>query len=187
MNASKISALSGLVMMLATGYAAAAAPTPLTVTGSTITFNGEVTSGACGISVGSKNQEITLATVPVASIVKSATPTKLTAFTITLEGCSTDTYTTASFDFNGQTPNGTETNVLKNTATQNVAGGVGVQLLDSNSKPIVINSTGQGAKMTLAAGSSNTASFSAGIYGLAAGGVTSGTVLATTNFNIRYE
>lgn len=40
MNASKISALSGLVMMLATGYAAAAAPTPLTVTGSTITFNG---------------------------------------------------------------------------------------------------------------------------------------------------
>lgn len=146
-----------------------------------------MTSGACGISVGSKNQEITLATVPVASIVKSATPTKLTAFTITLEGCSTDTYTTASFDFNGQTPNGTETNVLKNTATQNVAGGVGVQLLDSNSKPIVINSTGQGAKMTLAAGSSNTASFSAGIYGLAAGGVTSGTVLATTNFNIRYE
>jgi len=59
--------------------------------------------------------------------------------------------------------------------------------LDSASKPIVINSTGQGPKMTLAAGTSNTASFSAGIYGLAAGGVTSGNVLATTNFNIRYE
>lgn len=187
MNASKISALSGLVMMLATGYAAAAAPTPLTVTGSTITFSGEVTSGACGISVDSKDRTIPLATIPVASIVPSATPTKLTPFTITLEGCSTDTYKTASFDFNGQTPNGTETSVLKNTAPQNAAGGVGVQLFDENSHPIVINSTGQGPKMTLAEGIANTQSFSAGIYGLAAGGATSGRVLATTNFNIRYE
>lgn len=182
MKASKILALSGLVMMMATGYASAAAPK--TVTGSTINFTGEFTDGACGIAVNSKNQTITLATAPVASIVKG-TAYKPTQFSITLEGCSIDTYTTASFDFSGQSTDGGA--ALANTAPQNAANGVGIQLIDIDSKAIKIGVAGQGAKMNLAAGGANTARFTAGLYGLATGPVTSGTVSATTNFNIVYE
>lgn len=182
MKASKILALSGLVMMMATGYASAAAPK--TVTGSTINFTGVVTDGACGISVGSKDQTVKLVTAPVANIVKGAAY-KPTAFTITLEGCSVDTYTTASFDFTGRNEdNGA---ALANDAAQNQATGVGIQLIDMDSKAIKIGATGQGAKMNLAAGGANVARFTAGLYGLATGPVTSGTVSATASFNIVYE
>lgn len=181
MKASKILALSGLVMMMATGYAAAASP--MTVTGSTINFTGEVTDGACGISVNSIDQTVKLATAPVAAIVKGAAY-KPTEFDITLEGCSVDTYTTASFDFTGNTVEG---GILSNMATQNQASAVGIQLADMDSKPINVGDKGKGAKMNLAAGSANTARFTAGLYGLSSGVVKSGTVSATTNFNIVYE
>lgn len=183
MNASKMTVLAGLVTLMAAGSAMAASP--LVVTGSTVNFTGEVTDGACAITVNSVDQTVKLAVVPASSIVKGATPKQLTPFYITLEDCAIDTYTTASFDFAGANVDAGV--ALDNIATQNKALGVGVQLLDSANKVITIGTTGQGAKMNLAAGTSNTASFKAGIYGTAVGGVTSGNVVALTNFNIRYE
>ena len=182
MKASKIFALSGLVMMMAAGSAMAASP--MTVTGSSVNFTGEVTDGACGISAGSKDQTVKLATAPVSGIVKGSIY-KPTEFDITLEGCSVDTYTTASFNFTGNTVEG---GILSNMAPQNSASGVGIQLVDMDSKPINVGDTGKGAKLNLAAGTANVARFTAGLYGLTTASVVkSGTVSATASFNIVYE
>lgn len=184
MKASKM-ALSALVMMMAAGSAMAeGVVTPVTAAGGTINFTGEVTDAACVVNVKSANQNVPLGSVNTKAIIKGQT-VKDVKFDIVLEDCAIDTYTTASFDFGGQSALGDAT-ALSNTAGAGAATGVGVQLKDIDSKVISINAaTGIGAKMTLAAGT-NIASFSAGMYGLA-DAATTGHVVATTNFSVHYE
>ncbi|MFU2315126.1 fimbrial protein [Rahnella sp. PCH160] len=187
MKASKmaVSALSALALMMAAGSAMAeGVVTPVTVAGGTINFTGEVTDAACVVNVKSADQNIPLGSVNTKAIVKGAT-VKDVPFSIVLEECSIDTYTTASFDFGGQSALDNPT-VLANTAGGGEATGVGVQLKDMDSKVITIRAaTGSGAKMTLAAGT-NIASFSAGMYGLTTA-ATTGHVVATTDFKVHYE
>lgn len=185
MKASKmmVSALALLTMTVA-GSAMAAA-TPITVSGGTINFTGEINDGACTVSPSSaQGQTIDLGNYKPADITKGQpkTPVK---FDIVLENCSTDTYTTASFDFGGQADTD-DASVLANNSGTGGATGVGVQLKDMDGKVIVLNTTsGAGAKMTLVP-NTNTASFSAAMYGTK-DTATVGHVSAATNFKVHYE
>ena len=187
MKASKmaVSALSALALMVAAGSAMAADPvTPVSVTGGTIHFTGEITDAACVVSQKSNDQSINLGNAKPSAIVPGKTVND-SPFTIQLENCTTDTYSTASFNFGGQSADG-EPNALANTAVSGKAEGVAVQLKDIDSKIIKINAdSGAGAKMKLQPGT-NLASFSAGLYGLSTA-ATTGHVEATTNFSVYYE
>lgn len=187
MKASKmaVSTLSALALMMAAGSAMAApAATPVSVAGGTIYFNGEITDAACVVNVNSSEQHISLGSAKPTDIVVGKTIND-SGFTIKLENCAVDSYTSASFDFGGQTADG-EPNALSNTATSGKAEGVAVQMKDMDGKIIAINAApGSGAKMTLAKGT-NIASFSAGLYGLTTA-ATTGHVQATTNFSVHYE
>lgn len=185
MKASKmiVSALSGLAMLTAGSAMAAPVATPVTVNGGTINFTGDVTDAACTVDPSSDGQDINLGSVKAADVVKGKT-NSTTRFDIVLDDCSIDTYTTASFGFNGKA-DANDVTVLGNTAGPGSAKGVGVQLLDSDGSPISIGGDASAnAKMKLAKGT-NIASFAAGIIGTDT--VVSGHVAATTNFTVHYE
>lgn len=190
MKASKklvVSALSSLIMMMAAGSAMAAgeAPTPITEVGGKIHFSGLVTDAACTVDVNSSNQTINLGGVNPDQVAKGKGLQNESPFTIQLDKCSIDTYTTVSFAFNGQADQN-DTTVLGNNAGAGGATGVGVQLKDMNGKPITITpDPTNAAKMTLVP-NTNIASFSAGLMGVA-DVVSTGPVETETTFMVHYE
>jgi len=186
MKASKmmVSALSVLTMMAAGSAMAAGVVTPVTVAGGTINFTGEVTDAACIVSPSSANQNISLSPLKTSDVHKGQAGAS-TDVKITLENCTTDTYTTASFNFTGQT-DASDVTVLANNPGAGAATGVGVQMKDMDGKVITFGAaTNSGAKMKLIP-NTNVAMFSAALYGIS-DTATSGHVAATTNFNVHYE
>lgn len=190
MKASKklaVSALSSLVIMMAAGSAMAAAepPTPITEAGGKIHFTAKVTNAACTVDVNSNDQKIDLGGVNPTQVAKGKGLQNERPFTIQLDKCSVDSYSTASFVFNGQPPAG-ETTMLGNHAGAGGAEGVGVQLKDMDGKVITISgAVDSGAKMQLVP-DTNIASFSAGLIGFA-DVVKPGPIDTETTFMVHYE
>ncbi|MBL5884417.1 Type-1 fimbrial protein, A chain precursor [compost metagenome] len=186
MKASKmaVSTLSALALMMAAGTAMAeGVVTPIDVTGGTIHFNGVVTDGACTVDQASSDQNVPLGSMQVKDVVKGQ-PGKSMPFSIVLQDCSIDTYTNASFSFNGQ-PDTKDPSALANNYGAGGAQGVGVQMKDMDGKVVTFGNAG--AKMKLIKGT-NVASFSAALYGTDdATNVKSGYVTAMATFNVHYE
>lgn len=192
MKASKklaVSALSSLVIMMAAGsaMAAGATPAPLTEIGGQIKFTGQVTNAACTVDVNSNNQDIDLGGVNPTQVAKGKGLQNERPFTIQLDKCSVDSYSTVSFVFNGQPPSTSEPTVLGNHVGSGGATGVGVQLKDMDGKVITISGAAvdSGAKMQLVP-DTNIASFSAGLIGFE-DTVGVGPVETETTFMVHYE
>lgn len=99
-----------------------------TVTGGKITFNGEVTSGACAVSGSDTDKIVPLDTVRAASFTaagQSANTQK--PFTINLLDCDTNAASTVQITFSGQQVQN-EPTLLANTAGAGSAQGVALQL-----------------------------------------------------------
>lgn len=127
----KLAVLSVVVSSVICGstYAAENDPLPaLTVNGGKVTFNGEVTSGACAVSGSDTDKIVTLDTVKtttftaVDQLAHASKP-----FNINLVECDTATRKTVQISFNGQTVDG-KPGLLANTAGAGAAQNVGLQL-----------------------------------------------------------
>lgn len=117
--------------------------TPVTVSGGQVTFNGQITAGACSVAGDDVNKVVQLDTVPASTFTaadQAANAAK--AFSISLKNCDTTTYKTVSVTFSGQTPEGKPA-LLANTAGAGAASNVALQLYGPD-----------GAKLNLQSGSS---------------------------------
>lgn len=109
----------------------------ITVAGGKVTFNGEVTSGACSVASDDLDKVVTLDTIPLS---KLTTANQLAnakkAFTITLKDCDTTTLKTVAIGFSGQTASGSS--LLENTYGAGGAGNVGLQLFGPDGAALTI-------------------------------------------------
>ena len=123
----KLTLLSVVVATMICGTANAA---PQTVSGGKVTFNGEVTSGACSIKAGDANKIVPMDTVKASTFTAADQLAKVNEpFTIGLVDCSTDTLKTVQISFSGQTVSG-KPGVLANNAGAGSAKNVGLQIFN---------------------------------------------------------
>lgn len=99
-----------------------------TVNGGKITFNGEVTSGACAVTGSDTDKIVALDTVRAKTFTAAdQLGNAKKSFDITLVDCDNTTLKLVQISFNGQTVDGTP-NLLANTAGAGSAQNVGLQL-----------------------------------------------------------
>jgi len=101
---------------------------PVTVNGGKVTFNGEVTSGACAVSGTDTDKIVTLDTVRAATFTAAnQLGNAKKAFDLSLVDCDSATRETVQVTFSGQAVDGNP-NLLENTAGAGAAKNVGLQL-----------------------------------------------------------
>ncbi|MBJ9260673.1 type 1 fimbrial protein [Citrobacter amalonaticus] len=149
---------------------------------STINFTGNVVEDTCSLSGASKNQTVDLGDVSVNSFSGAGTTTVSKPFSITLDGCSTGTYSNASITFNGETETSSATTlVTDNIGTTNV----GIQILQ-NDTPLSLDGSAASDAQTLADGDGNEMKFAARYVAVNAD-VAAGTANGTANFTVNYQ
>lgn len=156
--------------------------TPVTVNGGKVTFNGEVTAGACAVSGTDTDKIVNLDTVRAASFTAAnQAGNAKKPFDITLQDCDTATRETVQITFNGQAMDGNPT-LLQNTAGAGAAQNVGLQIYGPD-----------GAKLNLGEASSavilnTTATIPLSVdYMSTAAAVTAGKVQSVANFQLTYN
>lgn len=156
----------------------------------TITFNGKLVDTTCTISTGTKNQTVTLPTLPTTSLTAGGETGGYTPFVITLENCSAAT-TKARVYFE---PRGAQVNLntgrLINKATgQSVAQNVEIQLLDASNNDTVIDASkaisGQNTQLQTITGTTGDLRYAAQYYATAQ--TTAGDVTASVQYSVAYE
>ncbi|ECP6958883.1 type 1 fimbrial protein subunit FimA [Salmonella enterica] len=154
-------------LMFVAGAAVAADPTPVSVSGGTIHFEGKLVNAACAVSTKSADQTVTLGQYRTAS------------FTAIGD-------TTAQVPFSGQADN-TNTNLLAVSSADNstTATGVGIEILDNTSSPLKPDGATFSAKQALVEGT-NTLRFTAR-YKATAAATTPGQANADATFIMKYE
>lgn len=179
----KLTVLSAIVATLICGAANAADPVaPVTVNGGKITFNGEVTSGACAVSGSDTDKIVTLDTVKASNF--TATDQLANAkksFTISLLDCDLDTYKSVQISFNGQTVDG-KPGVLANTAGAGSAQNVGLQLFNPDGTALNVGELS--SKVALNDSTSIPLSVD---YKSTGAAVTAGKVQSAANFMLTYN
>lgn len=170
--------------LTATAFAEEAAKVdPLDVSGGTITFNGEITNGACAISSEDSNQTVTLDTVPSSTFTAAdQLGNAVKPFTIKLVNCDTSTYKTVAVTFSG-TSDATTPTLLANQAGVGGAKNVGLQLFDSKSQPLALNTATSAFDLSTA---DTTLNFSVD-YKSTAATVTAGKVQSVADFKLTYN
>ena len=177
----KITLLSVVVAAMVCGSAMAAAA-PTTVNGGKITFNGEVSSGACAVSGADTDKIVTLDTVKVS---KFAAADQLAnakkPFTISLLDCATDTAKTVQITFSGQTVEG-KPGVLENTAGAGAATNVGLQLFNPDGSALAVGTLSSTVNVN------NTTTIPLSVdYRSTGAAVTAGKVQSAANFTLTYN
>lgn len=178
-----------LKQILLAGVAAGAANMAMATTG-TITFNGEVVTDTCAITVdGASSTMVTLPTVQASSLNESAKTAGTTNFSLYIKNCG------AAVDARGLTltftdPNGfdtTNTNLLKNTASTTPATNVGIELATGSdfTAPIAFAGAAYTTPTHLTATGAVTLPFSARYY--ATDVATAGAVTSTLGWTINYQ
>lgn len=179
----------GLVsVLLASGSAFAA---------STVTFQGEVSSQTCTMSINSTtNATVLMATQPLSSLYTASTTnvavgnsSGLTPFTINISGCSTSTTgaTTLYPEFLGTSVD-TTTYALGNTASSNAATGVGVALYSdaTGTTQIQLNGVTKGAALTVPAGTATASTTYSAKYMATTTSPTAGKVVGVAQYTLTY-
>ncbi|WP_272676390.1 fimbrial protein [Providencia huaxiensis] len=170
---------------LAEGEVVNPAPTPITpisVNGGKVTFNGEVTAGACAVSGSDTDKIVTLDTVRANSFTAAnQLGNAKKAFDISLVDCDTSIRKTVQISFNGQTIEGNP-NLLENTAGAGSATNVGLQLFGPDGAALDIGA--MSSTVTLA--DSTTIPLSVD-YKSTAANVTAGKVQSIANFQLTYN
>ncbi|MBS0847809.1 fimbrial protein [Citrobacter sp. JGM124] len=177
----KITLLSVIVAAIFSG-AAMAETTSTTVNGGKVTFNGEVSSGACAVSGSDTDKIVTLDTVK-ASIFKAADQlaNAKKPFTISLLDCSTDAIKTVQITFSGQTVTG-KPGVLANTAGAGSASNVGLQLFNPDGSELNIGTLSSSVNLV------DTTTIPLSVdYKSTGAAVTAGKVQSAANFTLTYN
>ncbi|MGT8858939.1 fimbrial-like protein [Enterobacter sp.] len=160
----------------------------------TITFTGNIISAPCSIASSDLNQTVELGNVSD-SIIKSGNTSSPVDFSIHLQDCilstrsgeSTTTIDKVKVTFTSSATNTTDTSLMKNSLEGSLGGatGVGVRLLDSNSKnvtlgtPVAVNFANTNANQEL--------NFKARMETVAGSTVTPGAVQAQANYVLDYK
>lgn len=176
----KIAVLSLAVSSIICGTAFAAEP--MTVNGGKITFNGEVTSGACAVSGSDADKIVTLDTVKSSTFTAAdqlANASK--PFTINLLDCDTSTRQTVQISFNGQTVSGNPS-LLLNTAGAGSAQNVGLQLFNPDGSALDVGVLSSSVNLA------DTTAIPLSVdYKSTAADVTAGKVQSVANFLLTYN
>ncbi|OCS45130.1 fimbrial protein [Ralstonia pickettii] len=146
----------------------------------TITFNGEIVAGACGISGDTLDQTVSLGQVPANLFSKLGDRSQATPFNIQLTDCDTSTAKNAYFTFTGTA----DTVTPGLFATTGSAANVGVRLQTASGE-YLDNGAEQKAPVVLSNGN-NTVQFAA-MYESTAATVTPGLANSVANFTVRYQ
>ncbi|TNV17212.1 fimbrial protein [Buttiauxella sp. B2] len=161
----------------------AAYAAPVTVSGGTINFEGQVVDAACSVATQSDNQTITLDQVKTS---KLATPGQAAGqqhpFSISLEDCDTSVSANAGVTFNGQADAVTAT-ALANTAGAGAATNVALQLYGPDGQELSLGTAS--STVTLTDGE-NVIPFSVDYIATGAA-ATAGYVSSTATFNVNYS
>ena len=171
-------------LMLVAGAAAAA--DPVSVSGGTVHFEGQLVNAACAVSTQSANQVVTLGQYRTASFTAVDDTTAQVPFSIVLNDCDPDVAKTAAVAFSGQADN-TNPKLLAVTSSDNgtTAGGVGIEILDNTSTALKPDGASFSTAQALVEGS-NTLRFSAR-YRATAASATPGQANADATFIMKYE
>lgn len=94
-------------LMFVAGAAVAADPTPVSVSGGTIHFEGKLVNAACAVSTKSADQTVTLGQYRTASFTAIGDTTAQVPFSIVLNDCDPKVAATAAVAFSGQADNTT--------------------------------------------------------------------------------
>lgn len=153
-----------------------------TVSGGKVTFNGEVTSGACAISSSDTDKIVSLDTVKSTSFTDAdqlANASK--PFTISLLECDTTTRESVQISFNGQTVDG-KPGLLANTAGAGSASNVALQIFNPDGSELEIGALSSKVNLT------ETTIIPLSVdYKSTAADVTAGKVQSVANFMLTYN
>lgn len=171
-------------LMLVAGAAVAA--DPVSVSGGTVHFEGELVNAACAVSTQSSDQVVTLGQYRTASFAAVGDTTAQIPFTIVLNDCDPKVAATAAVAFSGQTDL-TNNNLLAVSSSDNstTAGGVGIEILDNTSTALKPDGATFSTAQALVEGT-NTLRFSAR-YKATADSTTPGQANADATFIMKYE
>ena len=171
-------------MMLMAGAAVAA--DPVSVSGGTVHFEGELVNAACAVSTQSADQVVTLGQYRTASFTAVGDTTAQIPFSIVLNDCDPKVAATAAVAFSGQTDL-TNNNLLAVSSSDNstTAGGVGIEILDNTSTALKPDGATFSTAQALVEGT-NTLRFSAR-YKATADSTTPGQANADATFIMKYE
>ena len=171
-------------LMLVAGAAVAA--DPVSVSGGTVHFEGELVNAACAVSTQSSDQVVTLGQYRTASFAAAGDTTAQIPFTIVLNDCDPKVAATAAVAFSGQTDL-TNNNLLAVSSSDNstTAGGVGIEILDNTSTALKPDGATFSTAQALVEGT-NTLRFSAR-YKATADSTTPGQANADATFIMKYE
>ena len=171
-------------LMLVAGVAVAA--DPVSVSGGTVHFEGELVNAACAVSTQSSDQVVTLGQYRTASFAAVGDTTAQIPFTIVLNDCDPKVAATAAVAFSGQTDI-TNNNLLAVSSSDNstTAGGVGIEILDNTSTALKPDGATFSTAQALVEGT-NTLRFSAR-YKATADSTTPGQANADATFIMKYE
>jgi len=171
-------------MMLMAGAAVAA--DPVSVSGGTVHFEGELVNAACAVSTQSADQVVTLGQYRTASFTAVGDTTAQIPFSIVLNDCDPKVAATAAVAFSGQTDL-TNNSLLALSSSDNstTAGGVGIEILDNTSPALKPDGATFSTAQALVEGT-NTLRFSAR-YKATATSATPGQANADATFIMKYE
>ncbi|ENU2131134.1 type 1 fimbrial major subunit FimA [Salmonella enterica] len=160
-------------LMFVAGAAVAADPTPVSVSGGTIHFEGKLVNAACAVSTKSADQTVTLGQYRTASFTAIGNTTAQVPFSIVLNDCDPKVAATAAVAFSGQADN-TNPNLLAVSSADN-----------NTSSPLKPDGATFSAKQALVEGT-NTLRFTAR-YKATAAAATPGQANADATFIMKYE
>lgn len=162
----------------------------------TVTFQGEVTSQTCEVSINGEINSVVL--LPTVSVIDFGTPLAngqtagLTPFTVTVSGCTAPTagsgpqlIKTRFFGFDVDSASGT----LGNRATTSAATGYGIQLTtsDAGTTPVVLSGLTDVAGLSLPEGDTTAShSFGAQYYVIDAASASPGAIIAVAEYTLSY-
>ena len=171
-------------LMLVAGAAVAA--DPVSVSGGTVHFEGELVNAACAVSTQSSDQVVTLGQYRTASFTAVGDTTAQIPFSIVLNDCDPKVAATAAVAVSGQSDI-THNNLLAVTSADNgtTASGVGIEILDNTSTALKPDGATFSTAQALVEGT-NTLRFSAR-YKATATSATPGQANADATFIMKYE
>ena len=157
----------------------------------TINITGKVIQQTCRVKTESKNLTVQLPDVGTASLAAANQTAATTPFTVKLEACTVPSGDNAparnvSIYFDA---GGTQASTrLKNTATNNAAGNVEVQLLNKNMSPIDLSKTNAAAQSSIAETINGAdTSFNYYVRYFATAAATTGNVTSRVNYTVVYN
>lgn len=178
-----ILALSVCALLAAAAPVLAADPTPITVDGGTVNFDGSVVTAACAISADSSSMKVDMGQIRTAALLAAGSEASAgKAFSIKLTDCDASTYSGVAVTFSGVT-DATDATYLQAGTSGSSAQNVAIRLYDEAGKAISIGTASD--VITLRDGD-NALNFTAK-YASPKGGATAGDASAMATYTLTYS